>query len=110
MSRVHDAMRRAGQMPAGDVTAPASEPAPPPPAGRARNGNTAAVAEPERSKYVLNLPAVITKAEEFPFNPAPESHLIDLHRPMETPSEEFRSLRTKLNYMQTLQSLHTVVV
>src|SRR5256886_16274978 len=29
---------------------------------------------------------------------------------METSSEEFRSLRTKLNYMQTLQSLHTVVI
>jgi len=58
----------------------------------------------------LNLPSLVAKFEEHPFNPAPESHLIDLHRPMETPSEEFRSLRTKLNYMQTLQSLHTVVV
>jgi 23S rRNA pseudouridine2605 synthase len=53
----------------------------------------------------LNLPSLLSKLEEHPFNPAPESHLIDLHRPMETPSEEFRSLRTKLNYMQTLQSL-----
>jgi len=58
----------------------------------------------------LNLPSLMGKFDEHPFNPAPESHLIDLHRPMETPSEEFRSLRTKLNYMQTLQSLHTVVV
>ncbi|MBK9168717.1 MAG: CpsD/CapB family tyrosine-protein kinase [Bryobacterales bacterium] len=48
--------------------------------------------------------------EEVPFTPAPESHLIDLHRPMETPSEEFRSLRTRLNHMQTLQPLHTVIV
>jgi protein-tyrosine kinase len=58
----------------------------------------------------LNLPSLLSLLEEHPFNPAPESHLIDLHRPMETPSEEFRSLRTKLNHMQRLQSLHTVVV
>jgi receptor protein-tyrosine kinase len=59
----------------------------------------------------LNLPALASKFEEHPFNPAPESHLIDLHRPMETPSEEFRSLRTKLNHMQSLQpTLHTVMV
>src|SRR5260370_1452401 len=104
MSRVHDAMRRAGQVPEGDIVS-----AVPPeavPNGRTRNGG--AVAEPER--LTLNLPSLVSKFEEHPFNPAPESHLIDLHRPMETPSEEFRSLRTKLNYMQTLQSLHTVVV
>lgn len=58
----------------------------------------------------LNLPSLLDKFEEVSFNPAPESHLIDLHRPMQTPSEEFRSLRTKLNHMQTLQTLHTVVV
>src|SRR5713101_7395696 len=107
MSRVHDAMRRAGQMPEGDITSVA-EPVPPAPEPNGKIRNGAAVAEPARS--TLNLPALVSKFEEHPFNPAPESHLIDLHRPMETPSEEFRSLRTKLNYMQTLQSLHTVVV
>src|SRR3954447_6271541 len=110
MSRVHDAMRRAGQLPAGEIVSPLpSDPlsAPPIANGRTRNGHTA-VAEPER--LTLDLPSLVGKFEEHPFNPAPESHLIDLHRPMETHSEEFRSLRTKLNYMQTLQSLHTVVV
>src|SRR5258708_7007379 len=107
MSRVHDAMRRAGQMPEGDMTA--DLPPLPEGGGRTRNGASAAtVAEPER--MTLNLPSLLSKFEEHPFNPAPESHLIDLHRPMETPSEEFRSLRTKLNYMQTLQSFHTVMV
>ncbi len=104
MSRVHDAMRRAGKIPEGDIVS-----ALPPeavPNGKVRNG--AAVAEPER--LTLNLPSLVSTFEQHPFNPAPESHLIDLHRPMETPSEEFRSLRTKLNYMQTLQSLHTVVI
>ena len=104
MSRVHDAMRRAGQTPEREIVS--TVPPEAVPNGKIRNG--AAVAEPER--LTLNLPSLVSKFEEHPFNPAPESHLIDLHRPMETPSEEFRSLRTKLNYMQTLQSLHTVVV
>src|SRR6516225_6733176 len=45
-----------------------------------------------------------------PFMPAPESHLLDLHATHETPAEEFRTLRTRLNHLQTLQPLHTVVV
>src|SRR5215217_5003409 len=106
MSRVHDAMRRAGQLPQGQILPPGDSFAEPRP--RSRNGG-AAVAEPEQF-HTLDLPSLLSKIEEHPFNPAPESHLIDLHRPMETPSEEFRSLRTKLNYMQSLQSLHTVVV
>jgi protein-tyrosine kinase len=96
-------MRRAGQMPEGDI--PVVDPVPVN-NGKGRNG--AALAE--GPAMTLNLPSLMSKFEEHPFNPAPESHLIDLHRPMETPSEEFRSLRTKLNYMQTLQSLHTAVV
>ena len=97
-------MRRAGQMPEGDIAPPA--PSAPAENGKFRNGVAAVESHPSS----LNLPAILSRCEEHPFNPAPESHLIDLHRPMETPSEEFRSLRTKLNYMQTLQSLHTVVV
>src|SRR5438552_9225864 len=100
-------MRRAGQVPQGEFTGPA--PPLPPVNGTSPNGAAAAPA-PETERYKLNLPAVITKVDEYPFNPAPESHLIDLHRPMETPSEEFRSLRTRLNYMQTLQSLHTAII
>jgi receptor protein-tyrosine kinase len=44
------------------------------------------------------------------FDPAPESHLLDLNNSHETPAEEFRTLRTRLNHLQTLQPLHTVVV
>jgi len=104
MSRVHDAMRRAGETPEREIATTL----PPDAVPNGKNRNGAAVVAPEGS--TLNLPALVAKFAEHPFNPAPESHLIDLHRPMETPSEEFRSLRTKLNYMQTLQSLHTVVV
>ncbi|MGH9658596.1 MAG: CpsD/CapB family tyrosine-protein kinase [Bryobacteraceae bacterium] len=100
MSRVHDALMRAGQMP--DVETAAAD------AGSPRNGRGAAVGAPLAS--ILNLNGLLDNVQEIPFNPAPESHLIDLHRPMETPSEEFRSLRTKLNYIQTLQPIHTVVI
>src|SRR5262249_40518743 len=44
------------------------------------------------------------------FQPAAESHLLDLGRSHDTPAEEFRTLRTRLNHLQTLQPLHTVVV
>src|SRR2546428_14091850 len=100
MSRVHDALRRAGNVP--DFTEiPSSTPSPPP---------AASVPVTQTVIPSLNLTAILSQIDEIPFNPAPESHLIDLHRPMETPSEEFRSLRTKLNHMQTLQPIHTVVV
>ena len=96
----------AGQSPEAEIQ-PAAAFVSPPENGTARlNGGPLAGAAPG----TLNLPALLSLFEEHPFNPAPESHLIDLHRPMETPSEEFRSLRTKLNHMQNLQSLHTVVV
>src|SRR5215472_2228274 len=104
MSRVHDAMRLAGQMPGLDIPAapptPLAPVMPAPPVAAYQNGkrqNGTAPAPP--APMTLNLPSLIGKFEEHPFNPAPESHLIDLHRPMETPSEEFRSLRTKINYM-----------
>jgi receptor protein-tyrosine kinase len=98
MSRVHDALRKAGQLP--DVDAPAFTPR-----MRGAGMDGGVVVSPAAA-----LAGLLEKIQEAPFNPAPESHLIDLHRPMETPSEEFRSLRTKLNHMQTLQPLHTVVV
>lgn len=52
----------------------------------------------------------LDKVEEIPFNPAPEAHLIDATRPHEAPSEEFRTLRTRLNHLQGLQPIHSVVV
>ncbi len=46
----------------------------------------------------------------IPFSPAPETHLISNERPHEVPSEEFRSLRTRLNHLQSQQDLHSIVV
>ena len=55
-------------------------------------------------------PSLLQDVVEIPFAPAPESHLLDLLKSHETPAEEFRTLRTRLNHLQTLQPLHTVVV
>src|SRR6202040_2721957 len=53
---------------------------------------------------------LLLRCRAIPFHPAPEAHLIDIERPHELPGEEFRSLRTRLNHMQTLQDLHAIVV
>lgn len=103
MSRVHDALRRAEKL-------GASIPAPPDTAVVApAAGLTAGFAEP--SVPVPAAPGGLLDAiEEVPFTPAPEALLIDSSRPQEAPSEEFRSLRTKLNHLQSLQPIHRVVV
>ena len=97
MSRVHDALRRAEQTGAPQA---ASQTAPPTPsAGAVRPA-------PSPAGYALSLDAV----QEVTFAPAHEALLIDASRPQDSPSEEFRSLRTRLNHLQSLQPIHTVVV
>jgi receptor protein-tyrosine kinase len=102
MSRVHDALRRAeqtggfrngGHQPNGGDN------------GRAayENGRTATAG-------AMLSPSMLADVVEIPFAPAPESHMLDLLKSHETPAEEFRTLRTRLNHLQTLQPLHTVVV
>ena len=103
MSRVHDALRRAEQMgapkPSGGESAASA------PSGPASSGVQNAPARPPAAAAGL-----LDEVREVPFTPAPEALLIDHSRPQEAPSEEFRSLRTRLNHMQTLQPIHTVVV
>jgi capsular exopolysaccharide synthesis family protein len=96
MSRVHDALRRAEQ--AASLPSPA--------VAANTNSNTAtAVLEPGP-----NLDGLLQQIEEIPFRTAAESLLIDLSRPHEPPMEEFRTLRTRLNHMQSLQPIHSVVI
>jgi len=45
-----------------------------------------------------------------PYQPSGESLLIDATNPHEAPTEEFRTLRTRLNHMQSVQPIHTAVV
>jgi capsular exopolysaccharide synthesis family protein len=137
MSRVHDALRRAEQLgiiplppPAGEIppaeprlrVTPRQQAGPYAPADFAPIGFPAemrgaplAEDEPstpqERALVALeDLPAVLSRVEEIPYVPATEAHLIRLDAPAEMPGEEFRSLRTRLNHLQSTQKLRTVVV
>ncbi len=105
MSRVHDALRRAEQL-------GASQPPQPEPAAAAPPAPPAAieVQPPAHRGLVTPVTGLLEAVQEVPFTPAPEALLIDHSRPQEAPSEEFRSVRTRLNHLQTLQPIHTVVV
>ncbi len=72
--------------------------------------NGAATAPPVTPMRLNIHPGMLTQVQVVPFSPAPESHLLDLNNSHETPSEEFRTLRTRLNHLQSLQPLHTIVV
>ncbi len=98
MSRVHDALRRAEQ--AGMLSPPAARPS----AQDARAPVTTMLdAGP-------NLSGLLEQVEEVPFRAATDSLLIDITRPHEAPMEEFRTLRTRLNHMKSLQPIHSIVV
>ena len=90
MSRVYDALRRAEQSGL--------------PLASGAVGSAVPTLESSSLQGILEL------VQEIPFNPNPEAHLIDMTRPDAAPTEEFRALRTRLNHMQTLQPIHTMVV
>jgi receptor protein-tyrosine kinase len=100
MSRVHDALRKAEQAP------PPPDPSPelPPPPSSARVMAATVVDHP--------LPRALEGIKEISFNPPPRAHLISVNsdRPSDAPSEEFRTLRTRMNHLQSLQPIRTVLV
>jgi protein-tyrosine kinase len=96
VSRVHDALRRAEQ--SGLLSPPVNRPGP---EGR----SVTATLDPGPS-----LAGLLEMVEEIPFRTASDSLLIDVSRPHEAPMEEFRTLRTRLNHMKSLQPMNTVVV
>jgi protein-tyrosine kinase len=108
MSRVHDALRRAEQMGASQPAKPESA-APAQAAAPPAQASVEAPPVPHRG-LVTPVTGLLEAVQEVPFTPAPEALLIDHSRPQEPPSEEFRSVRTRLNHLQTLQPIHTVVV
>jgi len=98
MSRVHDALRRAEQ--SGVLSQPVQRPvASAPTVG-------AAVLDPG----VDNFERLLELVQEVPFRAATDSLLIDVSHPHEAPMEEFRTLRTRLNHLKTLQPIHSIVV
>src|ERR1700735_1738968 len=105
MSRVHEALRRAEE--AAGVRPP-PERSPLHDGGVVTNAMRAAAAAPVvETDPFLDL---LSKVKEIPFDPSQEALLIDAQHPHEAPTEEFRTLRTRLNHMQTLQPIHTAVV
>src|ERR1700752_125402 len=97
MSRVHDALRRAEQ--AGLLSSPKARLNP-----EGRSGPAAVL------DGGLDLSGLLEHIQEVPFRTATDSLLIDLTRPHEAPMEEFRTLRTPLNHMKSLQPIHSLVI
>jgi protein-tyrosine kinase len=103
MSRVHDALRRAEQ--AGLLSPPSARPLPDASGRPEASGTMSAVLEPGPS-----MAGLLEQVVEIPFRTATDSLLIDVTRPHEAPMEEFRTLRTRLNHMKSLQPIHSVVI
>lgn len=82
MSRVHQALQRAG--------------------GAFVNG-TAHAFEAPPDNFLDQVPSV-------PLQLSPDALMLDPNNPAAAPSEEFRALRTRLNHMQSRQPIRTVVI
>ena len=52
----------------------------------------------------------ISKARRMDFHPLSDALLVNPNKPREAPAEEFRTLRTRLNHLQTNQPIHTLVI
>jgi protein-tyrosine kinase len=104
MSRVHDALRRAEQ--SGALSTPVPPMQRPAAAGPVVG---ASVLDPAVN-HVDNFDGLLELVQEVPFRAATDSLLIDVSRPHEAPMEEFRTLRTRLNHLKTLQPIHSIVV
>jgi len=110
MSRVHDALRRAEQMldstehlkPKAETGAlvVAEDNLPEP---------GAIIRTPDTRPIDVDWRTLLGRCKSIQYNPAPETHLIDLDRPHQVPAEEFRSLRTRLNHLQSQHHLRSLV-
>ncbi|QOY87842.1 CpsD/CapB family tyrosine-protein kinase [Paludibaculum fermentans] len=94
MSRVHDALRRVESTVMGTPVPPESV-----------SGGRIISPEPANA-----LRGLLERIQTIPFTPSPDASLLDSSRPSESPAEEFRSLRTRLNHLQSLQPIHNVVL
>lgn len=126
MSRVHEALRRAEQLletPAAPGEAAEADPVSLAIAEEGELAEETSTIEippaPPRTNGLVksgqvNLDVdwrnILSRCRSIPFRPAPETHLIDVEKPHEVPSEEFRSLRTRLNHLQSQQDLHLIVI
>lgn len=130
MSRIHDALRKAGQETPGPRGPAVRRPVPPDPepGGFEESGAPAfgyeqaaapAPAFDQPSSVLIeegemtdleDLENIIHAAREVAYTPQNDALLVNPVNPREAPAEEFRTLRTRLNHLQTQQPLHTLVV
>ncbi len=113
MSRIHEALRKAGQDPksANPSVAPRRTVIESPVTGAADHDtligqNAAAVVTSELD----DLDSVLVNAQVIPYAPNSDALLVSPVKPREAPAEEFRTLRTRLNHLQSLHPLRTLVV
>lgn len=74
------------------------------------SGNGSVLVRADSKQLDVDWRNFLARCKVVPYQPAPETHLIDPERPHEVPAEEFRSLRTRLNHLQSQQELHSLVV
>jgi len=86
MSRVHDALRRAEH--GGEGGRRGRPPVP----------------------RIPGLEDLLSEVQEVPYTPAPSAFIIDPTKVRDAHSEEFRTLRTRLNHLRKLNPIRTVVV
>ena len=119
MSRVHDALRKAAYENPGTAKIVPNRPLPPIDAGNvlvSSIDDSEPQPSPSPATFVdggsdlERLEDILGNAQTIPFTPAPDALLVHPSKPKDAPSEEFRSLRTRLNHLQTSQPLHTLVV
>ena len=90
-----------------DVITPMSPDLRPP---EAQLNGAAAMTAPSAPLRLNIHPNMLTEVQVVPFFACSGIAPSDLNNSHETPAEEFRTLRTRLNHLQSLQPLHTIVV
>jgi receptor protein-tyrosine kinase len=124
MSRVHDALRKAAQEnppPSPETADKAAVPRAPrvPSSGPTFAGldpyavasaDSVATQELDVPDVLEDVEAAIAKARRMEFHPLSDALLVHPNKPREAPAEEFRTLRTRLNHLQTTQPIHTLVI
>jgi receptor protein-tyrosine kinase len=116
MSRIHEALRKAGQDPGATRPNP-SRRAANPPAGAGDTSTTDPLAATATNDTTVmevvdldELDEIIQNTQIVPNNPNPDALLVNPQKPREAPAEEFRTLRTRLNHFQSTHPLRTLVV
>jgi len=99
MSRVHEALRKAAQQ-SSETSSPLEE----------RVSLESPFAAMVADRPADSMEDIIAGVTLVPFAPASEALLVNPHQPHEAPGEEFRTLRTRLNHLQTVQPLRALVV